>query len=165
MYYNNFMNNLLRKLLFICILFFVVPCAFAKNQTKYVSVKGASLKQKASASSKMVSTVDYAQVVYVLEEKGSFSFVQLESKPSIKGWIPTSALTKKKILANSNVNVSAKEIALAGKGFNKSLEEDMVNNYNYNYDAVDFVEDIKITEKEVLKFIQEGNLTLWEGEE
>lgn len=155
-------KSLLKRIVF---LFFVaVSCQslFAAGVSKYVAVNNAVLRQKDSASSKEVCKVNYAECVVVVEEKGKWSLVQKENDSSAKGWINTSALSKKKIVASRNVNVDAKEIALAGKGLTKSLETQMCSDYNYDFSAIDKIESVKVSEQELTAFMKEGNLKVEE---
>lgn len=139
---------------FVCTIFSL----FAQSKM-YVSVEENILKDKPSFFAKDCSTVYYGEEVLVLETKGKWSKIKLISDSDVFGWISSSSLTKKKIVASgSRVNVSTSELALAGKGFNAEIESEYKNQTNTNYDAVDIVEKNKVEIQSVIEFISEGNL-------
>lgn len=82
-----------------------------------------------------------------------------------KGWIPSSALSKKKVLASSSTTADAKEIALAGKGFSSSIESTYAKEFNVDYSDVDYVESQSVSDKELQSFIVEGQLNSGEDNE
>jgi len=61
---------------------------------------------------------------------------------------------------------SAREVALAGKGFNENVEEGYaVNHPDLDFSGVDRMERISPAMGDVEKFITDGNLTIWKGGE
>lgn len=152
------------KKIFICllVLFAVSQTVYAKGTVKYVSSSNAVLREKASTSSKKAFIVSYASSVEVLQEKGKWSYVQLSSDSSKKGWITTNQLTKKKLSATSKVSANAKEIALAGKGFSKNLELNLTKGFSYDFSLVNKVEKFSVSEQEVIAFMKEGKLEVGE---
>lgn len=151
------MKNM-KKIIVLLFFVFAVQNVFAADITKYVAVNNCVIRQKDSATSKVVAKIECGASVKIIKEKGSWSYVQQTDKTSVEGWIPTSALSKKKIVASKKVNANAKELALAGKGLWSSLEEDMCKEYNYDYSLVDAVELVKVTDAEVIAFMKEGKL-------
>ncbi|MCQ2589443.1 MAG: SH3 domain-containing protein [Treponema sp.] len=146
--------------IYVC-LFFMLCAAqtvFAKGALKYVSVSNGVLREKAAASSKKAFVLEYGTAVEVVSEKDKWTLVQVDGDASKKGWIPSNQLSKKKVSASKNVTANAKEIALAGKGFSKNLEENLVKTLKFDYSKVDAVEKINITEAEILAFMKEGKL-------
>lgn len=153
------MNSKLKKIFLLSIILCCAQSLFSQTSvTKYVRINSGVLREKASATSKKVCSVNYTESVTVLSENGKWSYVQRNDKSAQKGWISTDSLSKKKIVAGSKVNANANEIALAGKALNKSIEARMARDFNYNYKLVDQVEAIKITDAEILAFLKEGKL-------
>lgn len=151
----------------VCVFFvFLTVPLFAKPQSsvKYVSVANVQVKEKASAKSKTVSTVPYALKVIVLNEKGSWCEIQAEEYPEIQGWVNSSVLSARKLVASQEtVSTDAHEIALAGKGFNSTVEESYSQTHESHFEDVDFIESNMLDEETLFKFLSEGHLS--EGEE
>lgn len=148
---------------FICILLFAYAAfplfAASSSKTMYVSLDPASLKESASSFSRDVATIDYAAKVRVLEEKKNWVRIELVNNTSVTGWIPSSALSSKKIKAKgSGTTADADEIALAGKGFTSSIEAVYADEYAIDYEPVNFVEAQAVTNESILAFIREGGL-------
>lgn len=156
----------MKKLLcLLCALAFSAGLAFAAsfktNATVYVSVKSTALKNGTGFFSKKTGTVSYGDSVIVLESNSSKSRVCLSSNASLMGWIPNGSLTSKKITksGNSSVNASSNELALAGKGFSEEAENAFKSsNANLNYDAVDEIEKITVSDSDLATFISDGHL-------
>lgn len=163
---SNFISKQLLKIL-VCVCFSIIAVPlFAKPAVseKYVSVANAQVKEKASAKSKTVTTAPYALKVSILNEKGSWSEIQSSDFPEIKGWINTSVLSTRKLVASQeNVTTDAHEIALAGKGFNSTVEETYSQNHESHFDDVDLIENNLLDDSTIYKFLTEGKLN--EGEE
>jgi len=55
---------------------------------------------------------------------------------------------------------SGSEVAMAGKGFNEEVEKNYrTGNKNLDYDGVDKMEKIVVSQPEIEKFLNEGGLT------
>ena len=69
-------------------------------------------------------------------------------------------VAKKKIVAKgNNVTASTEELALAGKGFSEEAENAYkASNANLDFDAVDAIEAIVVSEADMKDFISEGHL-------
>lgn len=133
--------------------------AAPSSKTMYVSLDPVSLKESASSFSKDVGTIEYASKVRVLEEKKNWVHIELESNPGINGWVPSSALSSKKIKAKgTGTTADADEIALAGKGFTSSIEAVYAEEYAIDYSAVDYAEEQAASMEDILTFIREGGL-------
>ncbi len=161
--YNNCMKKTARHLLVLLIVFSLITPAFSasksKQKTMYVSVDSAQLKAKPSTASKKLSTVEYKAAVVVLKTENSWCYVQLEEDSSIEGWLPESALTSKKIKdKNKSASADADEIALAGKGFNSTIEAVYAQEYEVNFDVVDYIESLGAATEEAVEFARQGEL-------
>ena len=143
----------------------VFAASFKSGATVYVSVKSAALKSETGFFAKKTGTVSYGDNLIVVESNSKKSRVCLSTNASVMGWIPNGSLTSKKIAksGNSSVNASSNELALAGKGFSEEAEKAFKNsNGNLNYDEVDRIEKITVSDSELSAFISEGHLK--EGE-
>src|SRR5574344_1591330 len=137
-----------------------VPCK--KGQKAYVSVKSASLKAGTGAFAKNTAVVGYGDAVIILSCNSKKAEVQLASDPAKKGWIANGSLTRKKIVKSSggsSVRASTDELALAGKGFSEAAENAFrSSNKNADYDDVNKLEKITVSESEGASFAAEGSL-------
>lgn len=133
----------------------------APGDTMYVSVKETEMKQGTSSFDKAVATAVYGEAVTVVQTKGKWIQVTKVNNPEVEGWIASSSLTSKKIVASSKgkVSASADEIALAGKGFSEQVENEYRStNTKLNYDSVDSMEQFVIKPASLQEFIEDGKL-------
>lgn len=155
-----------KKILLAACLFMIAASVFAgqfkKGQTLYVSAKTVTLKDGTGNFSKNIGTLTYGDQVKVLAVSGNKVQVQLSTNSSKSGWVAESTLTKKKIAKTSsggNVSASSKELALAGKGFSEESEGVYAAAHsNLDFDLVDSIESINISDWEMERFIIEGHL-------
>jgi uncharacterized protein YgiM (DUF1202 family) len=111
-----------------------------------------------------VATLAYGDQVTTLAEQGAWT--QVKTSAGVTGWTQTASLTKKTIKLqaggkNVGSTASGEELALAGKGFNSQVEgEFKAKNPNMDFKAIDRMEQFKVGEKEMVRFIQEGGLTV-----
>lgn len=163
-------NVMQKRFLFIFSILFSVTYLFAapenkssdKDKVMYVAIESLSVKTKASITGKEIGILNYGDKVIVTNEKGSWSKISFD-KETLEGWVNTSSLTKKKIIASENkVSTNANELALAGKGLNSTVEATYGVEYEINYDLVDEIENNQVSEEEVIEFIEEGKLLLVE---
>lgn len=133
--------------------------AAAKAKTQYVAIDPAPLKVKPAASAKKIGSIEYASAVLVLQEEKSWVYVQLVDDKSVEGWLPASALTSRKLKDKANAaSANADEIALAGKGFNSTIEAVYAEEYEISFDIVDYIESLGADQDEAIAFAQEGQL-------
>ena len=127
-----------------------------------VQVKKGDVRSTPSFLGKIVARLSYGDPVQVQGAKGPWMRVDLVD--SGNGWIHMSALTRKKIVLRSGQTdaqqtADSDEIALAGKGFNEQVEgEFKAQNPAIDYTWIDKMENIVISRKQMLEFIQEGDL-------
>lgn len=131
----------------------------SKAKTQYVTIDPAPLKAKPAASSKKIGTVEYASAVRVLKTEKNWVYVQLADNNTVEGWLPATALTSKKIKDKVNsTSANADEIALAGKGFSSTIESVYAEQFELNFDIVDYIESLGEEPEDVIAFAQEGQL-------
>lgn len=159
------MKTSVKKLMSVLLFAFLVSAVYAKPAATitymYVAVDTVAVKAKASVTSQKVGELVYGDSVQVLNEKGSWMEVMSSSDESIKGWVNSGSLTKKKIVVNSKkVSTDASELALAGKGFNSTIEAEFSQEQDLSFTAVDDIESETPTLEEIIEFIKEGRLML-----
>ena len=154
------MKNKFFKIIFSLGLLLSASQVFSKEaKSMYVSADTVTLKQKASAFSKDAAALKYGDEVCITEEAKGWACVYSVSNPNVKGWIPLASLSKKKIIAGGKkTSADADEIALAGKGFNSTIEAVYSAEYDIDYSVVDFVESNGVSQTELLDFIDKGSL-------
>ena len=137
-------------------------------KTMSVQVKDAPHYRDAPFLGKVVTKLSYADQVTVEQEQ--HSWVKVSRSGQKNGWIHISALSEKEIILNPNSEeikeaASGEEIALAGKGFNKQVEEKFKqDNKNIDFTRVDKMEKMVISQTEIQNFISQGGLKAGEGE-
>lgn len=156
----------MRKVFCVFCVFFASVCMICAAAHKagakvFVCVKAAELKDGEDFFSKTVGTVAYGDNLTVIEGNQKKTKVKLISNPEISGWIPNGSITSKKVSKSKGgmASTSSNEMVLAGKGFSEEAEKAFKSsNKELNYDAVDEVEKIAVTEEELSSFITEGHL-------
>ena len=138
-----------------------VVIAFAA-QMMSVQVRTGQLRTKPAFLSKVVCNLAYGDRVALTEEQGDWRKVALTAGGK-SGWMHTSALTEQVIVLNpTNKDVeaaaSSDELALAGKGFNKQVEDQYRSQANLDYSKVDEMEKIVVPPKYIQEFLAKGEL-------
>jgi uncharacterized protein YgiM (DUF1202 family) len=156
-----------RSLFILCLILFVTGLAAAQSvgSTCYVAVKTLTLKSGTGYFDSNKGTLKYGDKVTVTKTDGKFAEVKSAANPSITGWTATVNLSRKQLTAGSSSTASAKEVALAGKGFSQEAEKSLkTQKKDLNYAEVDRTEAIKVHEKDVKKFLQDGKLNLGDNQ-
>jgi uncharacterized protein YgiM (DUF1202 family) len=154
-----------RSLFVFCIILFAAGFASAqakKGGTMYVAVKTAALKASTGAFAGTTGTLEYGEKVTVIQIDGKNAEIKSTANPSITGWIAVANLSAKQIVTGTSSTASAKEISLAGKGFNQEVENAYKSKGKVNYADVDKVETQSVKEADLKKFIADGRLAAGE---
>lgn len=127
-----------------------------------VQVRSGQLREKPGFLSKPIANLPYGDRVNLVGEKNDWKQIA-SSKKGLTGWMHVSALTEKQIILNpTNKDVAAAassdEIALAGKGFNKQVEDKYREQANLDYAKVDEMEKIVVPQKYIRDFLAKGKL-------
>jgi len=144
----------------ICLILFVAGLAAAQSagSTLFVAVKTLSLKSGTGYFDGNKGTLRYGDKVTVIKVNGKYAEVKSEKNPSLTGWAVTTGLAKRIASGNSN-SVSIKELALAGKGFSQETEKTLKSQgNNLNFAEVDRTEAIIVRDREIKRFLEEGQL-------
>lgn len=154
----------MKKIVCMLCVFVCAAALFAvqNGETVYVAVKKAAIKTGTGNFDKVVAQTSYGDALIIEKASNKYHKVHKASDPSVSGWIPSSSVTTKKIVAsskNGKVSASADEIALAGKGFSEEVESGYKNsNKKLNYSSVDQLESVKVSDASLKSFITDGQL-------
>lgn len=154
-----------KPILFLAIICFIagmaspVFAASSKQKTQYVTNDPTPLKAKPAASAKKIGSIEYASAVTVLKTEKAWVYVQLVDDTSVEGWIPATSLTDKKIKDKAKAaSADADELALAGKGFNSTIEAVYADQFEVNFGVVDYIETLGADEEAFILFARNGQL-------
>jgi hypothetical protein len=156
-----------KGLFLLCLALFVAGFAAAQisaGKTLYVSVKTLTLKSGTGFFAGSKGTLMFGDRVTVIRVNGKYAEVRSAANPSLTGWTVTANFSTRQLVSGNSNTVSAKEVALAGKGFSQEVE----NSYrgqkkNVNYADVDRTEAINFSEDELKSFLEEGRLKMGEN--
>ena len=134
----------------------------AEPRTMSLQVRTGELRDSPTFLSSVVASLKYGDRVKVYEQQGAWMKASTLDGGAV-GWIHSSSLTTKKVTLQAGEDVqqsaSSGELALAGKGFNSSVEADFKkHNQNLDFSAVDRMEAIKISSQEIAAFLRTGGL-------
>jgi uncharacterized protein YgiM (DUF1202 family) len=132
----------------------------AKGGTLYVAAKSVALKSSTGFFASTKATLNYGAQVMVLQVKGNWVEVRSASNTAHSGWTASSNLTTKRVVSGNSSSASAREIALAGKGFNQEVENAYKTKGKLNYADVDKTEAHNVSANDLYKFLVEGHLLL-----
>ena len=136
----------------------------AQNQRMSVQIQDGKLRADPSFLGKIIGAVAYGESVTVIRQQDPWLFVSTQTG-QLTGWIHSSALTEKEIVlragdANVQKTASQREIALAGKGFNPEVEKEYKKrNPNLDFEEIDRMERIIVSDEEIRQFMKDGNLS------
>jgi len=153
----------MKRVLFVLILIlFAAGLAAAQVQTGgtlYVSVKTVDLKSGTGLATKTNGTLNLGDQVTVVQVQGKNVEVRSVKDSNLTGWTASNNFSVRQIVAGTTSTATAKEVALAGKGFNQEVEQSYKDHQsNLNFDDVDKIESIDISDAELKKFMEEGRL-------
>jgi uncharacterized protein YgiM (DUF1202 family) len=132
----------------------------SRGATVFVNTKTLQLKSGTGFfAGKSGSPLAYGDQVTVTQVKGKWVEVQYRGRSIFTGWTNSSNLTTKRIVtAGGTGGASAREVAMAGKGFNEEVENSYKSKGRLNYADIDATEAITVPESELYSFITEGRL-------
>jgi uncharacterized protein YgiM (DUF1202 family) len=154
------------RLLAAAVLLLAAGAAFAAEMS--VTVKQTQLRDKPSYLGKILGPLYYGDRVTVLDQSNKAWVKVTGPDGKLTGWVSASALTTKKIeLAagseNAQQSASSGEVALAGKGFNETVEQEYKADGKLDYTWVDKMEQLTVSPDQLSTFITQGGLASPEG--
>jgi len=153
-------------LLFLCLAILITGFASAQVRTGgtlYVAVRNLELKSGTGWFASTRSRLNYGERVTVIQVSGKFVEVRSASNSSQTGWTASSNLSARQVVTGTTSTATAREVALAGKGFNQEVEQSYrTQQRNLNYADVDRVETTTIDQTAFRRFLEEGRLSMGE---
>ena len=132
------------------------------SEALQVQVENAQVREKPSFMGKVIGTLPYGTEVQPAAIQGAWTQVKLSNGQA--AWISSSALTSKRIKVQANqsavgTTASASDLALAGKGFNATVENEFKRqNPKLNFAAVDQMEKRNAPQQQIQQFLIQGGL-------
>ena len=121
-----------------------------------VQVARTQIRARPSVIAPILATVEYREKVLVYESGEGWAKVAVPGSTRY-GFMFLSALTAKTIspadAGDAASGISGTEIALAGKGFNESLEESYKQNAHVDFSWVDLMESYDYASKALVEFL------------
>jgi hypothetical protein len=142
-----------------------MPLQAVAEDTLSVQVKESEIRATPSFLGKIISRVAYGEEVEVLENSGSWKKVSFRDNTS-QGWIHESALSTKRIIlqagqTDARTGTTQDELALAGKGFNKQVEEEFSKqNKDLDYTWINRMEKFEVTPEVMETFLARGEVNV-----
>jgi hypothetical protein len=149
---------------FIVLLFLISSALFAQirpGESAWVAVRQAPIRSSTWFFAGTRGTLQMGDQVSVLQISGSWVEVRAAANPSLSGWTSTGNLTHRQTAAQGP-GATATEVALAGKGFDREVEDVYRAGANLNYADVDRMEAITVSMEDLYRFITEGRLNTGE---
>ena len=155
----------MKKILFVlCLILIITGFAAAqasRGGTMYVAIKTVELKSGTGFFASTRGTLNYGDRVTVLQVSGRFVEVRSATNSSLTGWTATANLSARQVASASTSTATAREVAMAGKGFNQEVEASYRSqNQSLNYAEVDRVERITVNRTELERFLRDGRLSM-----
>lgn len=149
--------------------FLFVFTSLAADKEMSVQTREARLKSEPTPFSTVVGKANLADRVTVMEEKGIWSKVRVQSSGKT-GWLPTRSLTKKKLQLEAasveKTSASSGEMALATKGFTPEVEKAFKKqNSKISFEWVDKMESVSFPFDEKKAFLEKGKVLPKEGKQ
>jgi hypothetical protein len=162
--------GLSEKKLIVATLLVVLGCSLAYGQRSMsVTVKEVEVRKSPSFLGAVVAKLSYGDTVRTRREQGSWVEIDIPDSRDT-GWVHISALERKRIIFGATdtevaSEATSGEIALAGKGFNKEVEERYIEETNLDFSLIDEMEATVVPFEEIAEFITEGGLKDLGGDE
>lgn len=137
--------------------------AAATEKMMSIQVRKGDIRTTPSFLGKILTRLNYGDRVITYEEQGRWVKIKVPSG-SREGWLHSSSLTPKKIIltagaADVTQTASSEEVALAGKGFNRQVENSFrAQNRDIDFTWIDRMEQIVVSESDMRKFLKAGRL-------
>jgi len=151
-----------KLVIFFCLALFItgfVSAQVSRGGTLYVAVKNVTLKSSTGFFASNRGNLNYGDRVIVLQVSGRFVEIRSIADSTLYGWTASANLSTRQVVAATTSTASAREVALAGKGFNQDVENAYRTQGNLNYADVDNVERITVSETDLRQFLEAGRLS------
>ncbi len=145
----------------------VVCVALLLAETLVVKVQSTYVRKDPKFYSSPVATLTAGESVTQLSSQDGW--FQVRTSQGVEGWIHSSAVQAGKLKVASmdrslQTAATADEVALAGKGFNRQVEDEYKSrNKDLNFADVDRMLKIKVSPDELRRFLVDGRLAEFGG--
>ena len=130
-----------------------------------VQVREGILRAAPSFLARPIGKLNYTDSVDVLSDRGGWFQVRAFAAAPLQGWIHGSALTSKTIVlaaGSKDAELAARsdEVALAGKGFNESVEASYRQTHqDLDFAWVDRMETFAVSQNQIQRFLKDGGVS------
>lgn len=145
----------------------VVCVALLLAETLVVKVQSTYVRKDPKFYSSPLATLAAGESVTQLSSQAGW--FKVRTSQGVEGWIHSSAVQTGKLKVASmdrsvQTAATADEVALAGKGFNKQVEDEYKSrNKGLNFGEVDRMLKIKVSPDELRQFLMDGKLAEFGG--
>jgi hypothetical protein len=139
----------------------VLSAQVTAGGTAWVAVRQAALRSSTWFFASTRGNLEMGDQVTVLRINGSWAEVRSTANPSLNGWTQTNNLSGR-LVAAPGPGTTATEVALAGRGFDRDVEDAYRAGGNINYADVDRMENVTVSVEELYRFMTEGRLNTGE---
>ena len=151
----------MKKVIFVVLLCLIAAGIFSQRvgDRRWVNVQSANLKASAGFFAANTGALRFGDEVTVTAVSGKWVQVRSAAR-NVNGWITYSSLTSRPVVAQGGSgDFASRDITLAARGFNPDVErEHRRRGGAMNYEAVDQMESVTVSDAELLAFIQAGRL-------
>jgi hypothetical protein len=143
---------------------FVSGALFAQIRSgspAWVSVRQAAVKSSTWFFAGTRGNLSMGDQVSVLQISGNWAEIRSTATPPLSGWTAIGNLSNRLIVAEGTT-ASAREVALAGKGFDRDVENVYRASGDFNFEDVDRMERLTVSQEELFRFLTDGRLNTGE---
>ena len=133
--------------------------SFGSGTTVYVAAKSVKVKAAAGFFASTLGILNLGDSATVVFSQGKW--LMIRSAQGLQGWANSDAFSNKPRIS-TGTNAAVTDIALAGKGFNTSLEKLISSGEGTDFSVVDAMEKRAIPQEALRGFLTEGRLATGE---
>jgi len=142
---------------------FSLPVRAETLQQMYVQVRSSKIHASPEFWAPAVGPISYGDALTVLATQKEGGWLKVRGNGGKQGFVHISALTSRRVVLKagsqkSPLHSGSSEVVLAGKGFNKEIEQDYAQTHALSFSPVDRVEQQRLSEFELSKFMKAGHL-------
>ena len=145
----------MRRTIFLAVMALCASHLLYAQNTRYVAVQSAEIKSSAGFFASNLGRLSLGDAVTAVRDNGKWTQVRAGN---ITGWVASTSLSSRRVIAGNTVSTTASEVAMAGKGFSPETEIEYRKN-GLDYSAVDLMERTVVPADDLLRFISDGRLS------
>jgi SH3-like domain-containing protein len=140
----------------LCLVIAGIAVAQSGGGIRYVAVRSAAVKSSTGFFAPIRGYLPEGEAVTVLREQNRW--VEIQSAGNLSGWVAGASLSARRILPSGR-QVTARELAMAGKGFSVEIETEYRLEAGLDYTLIDSMETRRVSRENLLRFLDQGRLT------